>query len=158
MKYSLLAILLLALTGCASTNIKQDQSMSEIYMKGEDAYAKGEYALAKQQYEKVLEKYPDNINAVFKLGNISMHEKEWDKAEQYYTFVLELKPRHEKAHHNLAMLHLHQARNHLNYYIAHNDSLDNKQMGKLIEAINDYSNQRTEQKTSLDKLADIVTK
>ncbi len=144
------------ISGCSANNIRQDSNLSEEYMKGEAAYKQKNYSVAKQHYEKITQQHPDNIAALFKLANISMHEKNWGKAMQYYTIILKLKPTHEKAHHNLAMLHLHQARNHLSYYVAHNNTLNNQSMGKLIEAINDYSNHRPQQKTSLDRLADSV--
>jgi hypothetical protein len=67
-----------------------------------------------------------------------------------------LKPNHAKAHHNLAMLHLNKASKHLNYYVANNDSLNNKPIGTLIDAINDYSSHEPEKQTSLDRLANIV--
>jgi tetratricopeptide (TPR) repeat protein len=156
MKKILIITLSLMMAGCASTGVQQDQSMSELYMKAEAAYAQKQYTVAKQHYQAVADKYPDNVGALFKLANISMREKEWDKAMDYYTVILKLKPRHAKAHHNLAMLHLNKARAHLNYYIAHNDSMNNKPMGELIEAINAYSSHKPEQQTSLDRLADIV--
>ena len=150
----LLAILILG--GCASTEIRQDQSMSEVFMKAETAYAQKQYSVAKQHYQAVVDKYPDNINALFKLANINMREKQWDKAMQLYTFILQLKPHHAKAHHNLAMLHLHKASNHLNYYIANNDSMNNQSIAQLIEAINGYSRHKPGKQSSIDRLADIV--
>ncbi len=156
MKKTLLLVMILALGGCSSHGVKQGQSMSELYMKAETAYAQKNYAVAKQHYQTVAERYPDNIGALFKLANISMREKEWDKAMNYYTVILRLKPNHAKAHHNLAMLHLNKANNHLNYYIAHNNTLNNKSIATLLDAINDYSRHKPEKKTSLDRLADIV--
>jgi len=156
MKQLIIITLLITMSGCAATNVRQDQSTSELYMKAEAAYAQRDYANAKQYYLKVAEKYPDNVTVFFKLGNISMRENDLDKAMNYYTLVLGLKPNHARAHHNLAMLHLSKAGDHLNYYVAHNDLLNNKSIGKLIDAINDYSTKEPEQKSSLDRLADIV--
>ncbi len=156
MKQLSILICLLALSACATTGVRDDQSTSEIFMKAESAYAKKDYKLAKQHYQSVIAKYPDNIGALFKLANISMREKDWNTAMDYYTIILSLKPTHAKAHHNLAMLHLNKAKNHLNYYIAHNNSMNNMALGKLIESINDYSYHKSDKVTSLDRLADIV--
>jgi len=156
MKKLLVAIMLIVQAGCASTGVTSGQSMSEVYMKAESAYAQKNYTLAKQHYETVVDKYPDNIGALFKLGNISMRERQWDKAMKYYTGILQLKPNHAKAHHNLAMLHLNKANAHLNYYVANNNIMENKQIGQLIQAINDYSQHQPSRQSSLDRLADIV--
>lgn len=156
MKKLFITIVLIVQAGCASTGVAPNESMSEVYMKAESAYAQKNYTHAKQHYLAVVDKYPDNIGALFKLGNISMREKQWDKAMKYYTGILQLKPNHAKAHHNLAMLHLNKANAHLNYYVANNNVMENKQIGQLIKAINDYSHHQPSKQSSLDRLADIV--
>ena len=146
------------LSGCSMSNIMQKETLSGHFLKGEKAYAQKEYKQARQHYLKVTDQQPANLAALFKLGNISMHEKDWGSAMKYYHIVLKIRPSHEKANHNLAMLHLHQAKNYLSYYIANANNDNNQSMGKLIEAITDYSSQQkiVTKKTALDELADIV--
>jgi len=146
------------LSGCSMSNIMQKETLSGHFLKGEKAYAQKEYKQARQHYLKVTDQQPSNLAALFKLGNISMHEKDWGRAMEYYHIVLKIRPSHEKANHNLAMLHLHQARNYLSYYIANSRNENNQSMGQLIEAINNYSKRKkaVKEKTALDELADIV--
>ncbi|HEC28368.1 MAG TPA: tetratricopeptide repeat protein [Gammaproteobacteria bacterium] len=156
MKQLIILLLAMLVSGCGSSGIKPERNISENFMKGERAYANKNYALAKQQFEAVIKAYPDNIAALFKLANISMHERQWDKALSYYTVIIRKRPNYAKAHHNLAMLYLYKAKLHLNYYIANNESFNNKLLGKLIKSIDDYSKNRVERRTPLDKLADAV--
>ena len=157
MKHIIAVMIVLIVSGCSSNEIKPGAAISDHFLKAESAYAKKNYALAKKHYEIVIHAYPGNIESIFKLANISMREKQWDKALKYYTEVIRIKPDYAKAHHNLAMLHLYKAKMHLNYYIANNESFDNKTLGKLIESIDDYSNNKDDKRTPLDNLADAVT-
>ena len=156
MKIILIIMLGLAASGCNTNNVKPDTNISETYMKGESAYARKDYKQAKLHFEKVIIAYPDNIESLFKLANINMRNKNWDAAQTYYSAVIQLKPNHAKAHHNLAMLHLFKAKNHLNYYIANNESFDNKKLGILLNSINAYSSNSKSALTPLDRLADAV--
>lgn len=151
-----IVILALVVSACGAVAVKPVGNISDYYLKAESAYAKNNYVLAKQGYEKVIQAYPNNTEALFKLGNISMRYRNWAHALNYYSQVLRIKPSHAKAHHNLAMLHLYQAKNHLNYYIANNDSFENKKLGKLIESIIDYSKNKQNKKSPLEKLAEAV--
>lgn len=156
MKQLITLLLVMLISGCSSSATKPERNISENFMKGESAYASKNYALAKQNYEAVIKAYPDNITALFKLANISMRERQWDKALNYYSIIIRKRPNHAKAHHNLAMLYLYKAKHHLNYYIANNESFNNRLLGKLIKSIDDYSKNRAEKRTPLDKLADAV--
>jgi len=142
--------------GCGSGSIKSDEPVSGHYMKGESAYANKKYSIAKTHFEIVIKSYPTNVNALFKLANIYMRERQWDKALQFYTIILKIKPRFAKAHHNIAMLHLFKAKTHLNYYIANNESFNNKALGKLLDSIDGYSKNIKKKRSPLEKLADVV--
>ena len=144
--------------GCSSMDVNNNTSVSRAYIQAEEAYSKKSYSLAKKHYLTVIESHPTHINALFRLGNISMREKKWDEAIIFYKKVLKIQPMHEKSHHNIAMLHLSLARDHLHYYIAHNNSLQNKPMGELIGAITRYSDSTAHDKTSLERLTDIIEK
>jgi len=144
--------------GCSSMDINNNASVSKSYIQAEEAYSQKKYSLAKKHYQTVIEKHPVHIKGLFRLGNISMREKKWDDAIIFYKKVLKIQPAHEKSHHNLAMLHLSLARDHLQYYIAHNNSLQNKPMGELIHAIKRYSDNAGNDKTSLERLTEIIEK
>ena len=149
-------ILISLLIGCGTAEIKPDGNISHQFMKGEKAYSEKQYAKAKEHYEIVVKSYPENIAALFKLANISMREKQWNDARKYYTAIIRLKPTHAKAHHNLAMLHLYNAKTHLSYYIANNESFNNQSLGELINAIDSYSKKRPKKQSSLDQLAEAI--
>jgi len=158
MKRLLIILCALAISACNSNEVKTNQNISNHYMDAERAYAKKDYKTARKHFEIVILSYSNNVEALFKLGNISMREHQYDKAMQYYTTVIKLKPTYAKAHHNLAMLHLFLAKNHLSFYIANNKSFENKRMANLINAIENYSTSKNEEITALDKLAEIVNK
>ena len=157
----LLLISIAILHGCGGNEIKQNdvsmENISTVFLKAEDAYKNKDYDKAKMLYQKVLRHYPTHIAAAFKLGNISMRERDWDKAIIYYSDVLKIKPNHAKAHHNLAVLYLHRSKSHFTYYIANNRSMNNKELAKLLNAMDDYAMPATPKKTSLDLLADMVS-
>jgi len=156
MKQLIIMLLVMLISGCSSSGLKAERNISENFMRGESAYANKNYVLAKQNYEAVYKAYPNNITVLFKLANISMRERQWDKALNYYSVIIRRRPNYAKAHHNLAMLYLYKAKRHLNYYIANSESFNNKLLGKLIKSIDDYSKNRVERRTPLDKLADAV--
>lgn len=135
----MLFFIIITQAGCSGINLNPDVSASGEYIQADMAYSKKNYSQAKKYYLAVLEKYPTHVNSLFRLGNINMREKKWNSAIKSYNDVLMIKPDHEKSHHNLAMLHLSLARNHLRNYISHNNSVHSKPMGDLIYAIKRYS-------------------
>lgn len=143
------------ITGCSSNTYKSE-NLSAIYIKGEEAYKKRDYKMARIHYESVIKAQPDNIDVLFRLANISMHLHKWKDSMRYYEMLLEIKPSHQKAHHNLAMLYLLQAKTHLYYYIANNQRFDNNNINELIISINNYSKPGQPRSDDLDQLADEV--
>ena len=97
------------------------------------------------------------MDVLFRLANISMYQHDWSNAMHYYSTLLNFKPAHQKAHHNLAVLHLLQAKKHLNYYIANNyQRLDHKELGELFVAINGYTKPTSMTIDELDQIADQI--
>jgi len=65
-----------------------------------------------------LREAPNNVQAMFKLGNIALYQGRSDDAIDYYESVLELQPQFARAHYNLAVIHLGRAEDHFNFYAA----------------------------------------
>lgn len=123
----------------ACDQVRSSNATSTVYIKAEKAYSKNQMDLAKTYYLELLTQKPVNTNVFFKLGNISMRQSQWNKAITYYTEVLKKQPDHEKTHHNLAMLHLSRAHEHISFYINRYPIHNDHNIQKLIDAISDYS-------------------
>lgn len=120
------------------------------------AYSNKNYDLARKEYEIIIKDHPKYIEALFRLGNIAMRDNKLDKAKDYYSRITAIKPSHAQAHHNLAILYLRQANNHLNYYIANDENSDNQAISRLLNALDRYTGSRSSSKSELDELADLV--
>lgn len=125
------------------------QASSSVYIKAEKAYSKGQLSLAKKYYLELLTQESVNIKVFFRLGNISLRESRWNDALGYYVEVLKKRPQHEQTHHNLAMLHLSRAHEHMKYYIQHYPARKSVSMEKLVNAIGEYSQGSKESITTI---------
>lgn len=70
---------------------------TSLYKKSEDLLNSGDYDNAIAEYEKIIEKYPDDYNAYFGIGQAYRYKQEFLQAIQYYDHVLKLKPEWEPA-------------------------------------------------------------
>jgi Tfp pilus assembly protein PilF len=157
MKIIFTLIMSLYLVGCVSIAHQSEQTLSEMYLQGKAAYQNKDYKLARTSFEHIIKQQPHNKEVLFLLANISMHQHDWVHAMQYYTTLLKLKPSHTRAHHNLAMLYLLQAKKHIHYYIANIPSVDNKGLNELIVSIDNYSKPTTSYEVELDQFLDQIT-
>jgi len=157
-------VLSLALSACAIEEIKlsnAEETVEEVsdtnhFLQAKQAYADKDYGIARYHYEIIVKQHPNYEQALFRLGNIAMRNNKLDKAQDYYNRVVKIKPAHAQTHHNLAILYLKQANKHLNYYIANDDSANNKAVSRLMNAVDRYADSRRPQKTELDTLAELV--
>lgn len=62
------------------------------------------FARARPKLERVLARKPDNAEAVFAMGNLSLAENRYNEAAHYYQRTLELDPMHHRAMNNLGVL------------------------------------------------------
>ena len=171
-------ILLFSLVGCSSTPDKKNSEAAEqkpLIAEGIDKiqsslqeaelhYKARNYVQAEALYQKVIENDPNNIKALYRLGNISFREQKWEQAQEYYRQVIQNEPRHSRAQYNLAMTHLTLAERHLKFYAAHaDDSANLSAVSKLVGALQEISNPGSQsassrstsaQSSSLDELLD----
>jgi len=138
----------------ADTSNKNDDVNHFLIAK--QAYSNQKYDLARREYEIIIKDHPRYIEALFRLGNIAMRDNKLEKAQDYYNRIINIKPAHAPAHHNLAILYLKQANKHLNFYIANDENSDNQAISRLLSALDRYTNSRTTSKSELDELADLV--
>lgn len=62
------------------------------FEKGEKLFLQEKYALAKPLFELHLKENPSHLMTMEYLGDISIHQKDWDKALFYYQTLKKLKP------------------------------------------------------------------
>ncbi len=162
LKKLLIIMLVMMLSACALDQVEPtDADAAEAidtnhFVMAKKAYANKDYGIARYHYEIIVKQHPNYEQALFRLGNIAMRNNHLDKAQDYYNRVIKVKPAHAQTHHNLAILYLKQANKHLNYYIANNESADNKSISRLMNAVDRYADSRKTQKTELDTLAELV--
>ncbi|THB69519.1 MAG: tetratricopeptide repeat protein [Gammaproteobacteria bacterium] len=118
----LLLVITLVGTSCTSTKAKQDiactkkiLSVIEISKNATVAYDQGDYELAEKLYKDVVNADPDNLRALYKLGNIYSNTERPIAAINAYHKVLEFNPEHKLARHNLGVVYLEQSQKYLQY-------------------------------------------
>lgn len=62
------------------------------FEKGEQLYKEGEFSQAQLVFESILKTNPSNLKIIEYLGDISAHNRSWDKAIGYYQKLKQLKP------------------------------------------------------------------
>lgn len=129
----------LTMSACSIINVNENEKISSLYLKAEKAYFSKRYLLAANYYNDVLRHKPDNVDVLFRLGNINMYERKWGDAREYYNRVLAIQPGHEKSRYNIVILHLYQAKKHMLYYTSNFDAVRNSAMNDLIKEIDNYS-------------------
>ncbi|MEE9425782.1 MAG: tetratricopeptide repeat protein [Methylococcales bacterium] len=155
MKQMLITVCLI-LTGCAISNSKSD--IKKEYQAAETQYQAGQYTNAKQGFESVLEDDSSHIEARFRLGSIAVRNKQLDKAKMHYEAILKLDRRHAKSHYNLGLIYLMQSERYFQYFTA--TSTQDKvhpRLLKLLDSINRFSVERSQNDTSLDALTDSLS-
>jgi len=102
------------LAGCASVPPKQalgPEAMSQAQMRAlcvqaEDAIKRGDYAAANGLYGRVLNAYPGNAVAWFRLGTVHLKINQPGWAQRDFEQALRIDPQLSKADANLALAHL----------------------------------------------------
>lgn len=106
----------------------------------EQLYVDGNIEAAEKMYLDVNAASPNNALVLYRLGTISYRKGNTEKASTYFESVIEVDPRHAKAHFNLATIRLMQAESHFKYYIATADpKADIEKLSVLIGAIEEYA-------------------
>jgi len=87
------------------------QNKNEHASKGNKAYANKEYKKAQEHYNKEIEKFPDNLQAIFNTGDALFREENYEKAGKKFEEANRLsKTKEEKAlaNHNMGNSYLKQ--------------------------------------------------
>ena len=135
---SLIIMCCLFLLGCAVT-LETASTAQEALQSADSVYASGQWQAARAAYEDALRHDPDNATLWLRLANIDQHEGRWDDAQKNYRRVLELTPKDQRAHYNLAVLYLTQAEQHFQYFSALSEPESNDQLTSLLAAMEKFA-------------------
>ena len=152
--WCMIMINFISMSACSKFNVAESKKVSSLYLKAEKAYFDKRYTLAKDYYNTVLRYRPDTVGALFRLGNINMHEKNWNEARVYYSRVLKIQPGHEKSRYNITILHLYHAKKHMVYYTQNFDSIRSSAMHDLLREVDAYSKNSNVSTSSLKNKSD----
>jgi len=113
-RIAVLALLIVALPACETSNTKPDKpkpDLLEIYNLAATAYAEQNWADAEKYYITLTQESPGETEPWFKLGNIYARTRRLDAAIRAYREVLVRDSAYVKAWHNMAILQLREAGN-----------------------------------------------
>ncbi len=153
---SVLLVVCISLLGCANARV-QDANEPARIERGNRAYAAGEWQLARAAYETALRSDQSNPELWFRLANIDQYERRLDAAEQKYRRVLALRPRHERAQYNLAVVYLSRAEQHFQYFSALSGAeAQSPRLTALLTAISHFAQEHIEPETPLAQLGALL--
>ncbi|MFQ5962995.1 MAG: tetratricopeptide repeat protein [Candidatus Scalinduaceae bacterium] len=129
-------------------------NIEDLLQEGHNCHQTGNLAAAAQLYQKILDKQPGNIDAIFLLGTLNLQQGNLETATIFLRKAIELKPDHVVAYNNLgtvlqkqrkldeAVLSFNQAITLKPDYADAYYNLGNAfiEQGKLDEAVNSYRN------------------
>ena len=147
----LVVVCCLAPLGCAVTPESAAQAQ-EALQRADSAYGSGQWQAARTAYEDALRHDPDNANLWLRLANIGQHEGRWDDAQKNYRRVLELAPKDQRAHYNLAVLYLTRAERHFQYFSALSELDSHGRLTSLLAAMEKFAAAGHEPTTPLEQL------
>lgn len=149
--FRILIIGLLSLLACACSSMQSkisesiEQSLSNRGLQRElaaadNAYKTGDLELARQDYLLVLEKEAENEIALYRLGNVAFKNKNYEEAIDYYRATIKVNPNHSRAHHNLSVALLVDAKKHLQAYLILMDPAKHKDyILRIIDEIDQFA-------------------
>ena len=151
-KYLIVACCVFPL-GCAVTP-KTASTAQEALQRADSVYASGQWQAARTAYQDALRHDPDNADLWLRLANIDQHEGRWDDAQKNYRRVLELAPKDQRAHYNLAVLYLSRAEQHFQYFSALSEPDSHDQLTSLLAAMEKFAAAGQGSATPLEQLGD----
>lgn len=83
---------------------RNPNNINVYFVQGELAQALGDLRLAGKAYESILERQPDNTDALAALGGVRFQQQRFGEAEFFYRRILVLKPGHQPTRRVLAEL------------------------------------------------------
>lgn len=133
--------------------------LRERHAQAEAYYQDGLLDLAAKEFSGVLELKPDDEAALYRLGNIAFRKGDLDKSAAFFEKVINLNPRHAKAHYNVAIIRLSQSESHFKYYAALAEKGgDLSKISDLLGDIDRFSSKDKpgEEQNSLDKITGVL--
>ena len=95
------------LGACASNSTGK---IFDLVARADAAYAQGDWEQAEKRYMAVVEAVPNDAYAYFRLGNVFAKQMNYDAAMQAYQAAIARQADLSKAYHNLALVHVLQAK------------------------------------------------
>lgn len=144
--------------GCSTIGSDASKENNAELEAAEKIYQSGNIEEAKKAYENIVNKDNKAVQANYRLGNIAFKQSRYEDAEKYFTQAVNVAPRFEKAHYNLAVTHLILAENHFKYFVATaSENTDIEKVGKIIADIDRFSfgseNAKSKPQSSLEKIS-----
>lgn len=119
---------------------RSNKELRDILITADSAYKSGDLELARQNYLLALEDDAANQQALYRLGNMAFKNKHFEEAIDYYRKTLKSNPNHSRAHHNLSVALLVDARIHLTAYLALMDpAKSNSHILKMVDEIDQFA-------------------
>lgn len=116
------------------------ETLQNLQAKADNLYKSGNFNLAEQQYMEVLQADAKNAAALYRLGNIAFKRGDLVKAADYFSRTVELAPRNQKAHYNLAITHLTLSEQHFKYYSSMVDEdVDLTKVSQILRNIYEFA-------------------
>lgn len=106
-----LVTLSLLMTGCASTTSMstENKKMSEVWTQANKAYENKEWNRALLLFSELTTQFPDDAEALFRLGVSAYRDGNNRLAEESFEKVIRLEPNNVKATYNLGIMELSNA-------------------------------------------------
>jgi len=130
LKKSILVSCMIALSACSLAHFPAPRSKTEVgnayaaarlpalLNEADDFYRAGNLPAAEDKYLAVIELDAKQPRALYRLGNITFKQAQYEKARDYFSRTVDADPGNSKAHYNLAVTHITLAQEDFKAYIA----------------------------------------
>ena len=104
-------LIALQISACASTDtVKHDaKPLADTWRQANNAYSEKEWHKAQILYEIIVERFPDDSEAHFRMGVAAYRQGNRQLAEKSFSQVVSLEPGSTKAAYNLSIIKLNEA-------------------------------------------------
>ncbi|MEW6077690.1 MAG: tetratricopeptide repeat protein [Thermodesulfobacteriota bacterium] len=99
-------VLILIITGCATTETKNKIEAEQVRKLGEAYLAEKKYVAAYRELQKAMELDPTDAHVHYDMGNFYYEKKKFDTSIEYYQKALVLKPDFSSARNNLGAIYM----------------------------------------------------
>lgn len=96
--------IMIFITGCSHSSVKQVQNTLDMQLQADEFYAKGACDKALPLYQSLSKAMPNDAQSLLRIGNCYAKQKQYSLAEQAYQQALVRKPKFVKAWYNLSYI------------------------------------------------------